>query len=266
MVNHPVLPETIRPLLQDYTQSFDASLPSLLAGVYLVGSLALGAFDEQRSDIDVIAVLSRPPTPADLAALRALHSGLRRRHPGPRLECSYIQWGDLGKPESQVPPFPGYHDGRLDPASHFELHPVTWWMLKKHALTLRGPAAAGLPFDAAWEALEAWTRDNLASYWGDWTRQPLLKAALLSDWAIEWTVLGVLRLHYTLHERQITSKQGAGEYALAHLPGEWHPIIQEALNLRAGRKERLFRGRVRRARQALRLLEHVIEAGSTNVK
>jgi hypothetical protein len=254
------VPETILPLLHDYAQSFDAGLPGLLAGVYLVGSVALGAFDEQRSDIDVVAVLSRPPA-ADLAGLRALHQALRQRHPRQKLECSYLQWSDLGKPESEVPPFPAFHDGKLNPASHFELHPVTWWMLKQHALTLRGPAAASLPFEASWEALEAWTRNNLVTYWGDWTRQPLLKAALLTDAAVEWTVLGVLRLHYTLREQQITSKQGAGEYALAHLPEEWHPIILEALNLRVGRAERLFRGRLGRARQALRLLEYVIEAG-----
>jgi hypothetical protein len=35
---------------------------------------------------------------------------------------------------------------------------------------------------------------------------------LLSDWGVQWAVLGVLRQFYTLREGRITSKTKAGEY------------------------------------------------------
>ncbi|WP_277674507.1 aminoglycoside adenylyltransferase domain-containing protein, partial [Piscibacillus halophilus] len=49
---------------------------------------------------------------------------------------------------------------------------------------------------------------------------------------VEWTVLGLLRQYYTLMEKDIISKLEAGYYGLEILPTKWHPIIQEAINIR----------------------------------
>ncbi|MDZ5016954.1 DUF4111 domain-containing protein, partial [Clostridium perfringens] len=57
---------------------------------------------------------------------------------------------------------------------------------------------------------------------------------------IEWGVLGVSRLYYTFKERDITSKIGAGEYALQNLPERWHKIINESMRLRKGNKKSFY--------------------------
>ncbi len=53
---------------------------SLLRGLYLVGSYALGDV-RPNSDIDFSAVLARWPEPDELAALTGLHGRLRESWP-----------------------------------------------------------------------------------------------------------------------------------------------------------------------------------------
>lgn len=50
-------------------------------------------------------------------------------------------------------------------------------------------------------------------------------------------MLGVTRLHYTLATSAITSKHGAGLYALETFSSAWHPIIEEALRIRERRDQ-----------------------------
>jgi hypothetical protein len=51
-------------------------------------------------------------------------------------------------------------------------------------------------------------------------------------------VLGVSRIHYTVATGAITSKEGAGRYALATFPERWHRVIGEALRVRRGDRRR----------------------------
>jgi hypothetical protein len=87
-------------------------------------------------------------------------------------------------------------------------------------------------------ALAAWTNDNLDMYW---QRRVLDRGARLftpyglhglTEWACEWCVTGVSRLHYTLATGAITSKEGAGIYALATFPARCRRVIEEALRIR----------------------------------
>ena len=82
---------------------------------------------------------------------------------------------------------------------------------------------------------------------------------LLSDWGIQWTVLGVLRQFYTFRESAITTKLKAGEYALAHLPLDWRRLIQEALRIRRGGKPSFYRCRLSRALEARKFLLYIIQ-------
>jgi hypothetical protein len=72
-------------------------------------------------------------------------------------------------------------------------------------------------------------------------------------------VLGVLRQFYTFRERSITSKTGAGLYALDHTPARWHPLIREAINIREGPYTSAYRFRFVRALAARAFLQHVIK-------
>jgi hypothetical protein len=176
-----------------------------------------------------------------------IHQTIAAQYPLWRLEGSYLQWNDIGQLEEAVAPAPIYHDDKLKRTGRFDLNCITWWMLKERGITIIGNEPPDLDFTVSWELLIAKMQENLNSYWGQFTRNPQRITWLLSDFGIEWTVLGVLRQYYTWMEQDITSKIGAAEYALAHLPPKWHRLIQEAIHLREQSHPSLYQSKLVRA-------------------
>ncbi|HEU4326509.1 MAG TPA: aminoglycoside adenylyltransferase domain-containing protein [Roseiflexaceae bacterium] len=257
------IPPQIRLVLDDYVDLVGAALPGLLEGLYLHGSVALGAYLPGRSDIDFIAVTSRRCTPDDIAALTQVHAALLRRHPAPQLEGGYLQWQDLGLLEDTIPPHPHIHDGVLHPSGFHDINHVTWWVLKQHGLAVLGPPADQLAIEVDWDDLLARMHHNLNSYWAGFISRPSRMLWLLDDSGIQWTVLGVLRQFYTFRERAITTKIGAGHYGLLHLPPQWHGLIREAIDIREGRGGSFGRSRLVRAFVARAFLQLIVTACNT---
>jgi len=104
------------------------TLPGLLTGLYLHGSLAFGAYNPGLSDIDFIAITSRRCTPGDIDALRVVHDTLIERYPQAQLEGSYLQWQDLGGSEATIPPHPHIHNGIVHASGYHDINAVTWWV------------------------------------------------------------------------------------------------------------------------------------------
>lgn len=252
------IPPTVQPILDEYISLVNNALPGLLAGLYLHGSIALDAFTPGLSDIDAIMLTSRRCTPADIAALQSIHQTLAQRYPAPPWEGSYLQWQDLGGSEDTIPPHPHIHDGIVHASGYHDINGVTWWILKHRGIAVLGPLPKQLDLHVDLEQLIADMYHNMNAYWARFTTNPRRIAWLLADYGIQWTVLGVLRQFYTFREHAITSKIGAGHYALKHLPPQWHRLIQEAINIRDGGHASLYRSRVTRAVAAWKFLKLII--------
>jgi hypothetical protein len=252
------LPPIVQRLVDAYLKAIEAALPGFMQAFYLHGSIALGDFQPRFSDIDFICVIARRSTAQDIARLQQVHRDLKRQYPHLELSGSYLQAQDLGRFEDAIDPYPYYQDGVLYAAGHHDVNAVTWWVLKNHGLALAGPDPQDIDFTMDWQAFIAATQENLNSYWAQFTRPSKRMTWLLSDFGIQWAVLGVLRQFYTFRERDITSKAAAGEYALVHLPERWQRIIQEALNIRRQTHRSLYRLRTMRAVEAVRFLTWVI--------
>lgn len=259
----PNLPEPAQSVLAAYLRAMDQETPSLLACFYLHGSLALRAFNAYSSDIDFVAVLSRHCTPQDIEHLRHVHTVLAREHPVPKMEGSYRMPEDLGRFEETILPGPCCKGGVFYPEAYHDINSVTWWVLKNRGITLHGVAAQDLDFTVDMGLLVEQMYENLNTYWRNYLIQPRRIATLWTDDGIEWMVLGVLRQYYTFRENDITSKTGAGEYALAHLPARWHQLIREALALRAHTEDATYQSRTRRAIDAWLFLNYLIPLCNT---
>lgn len=61
-------------LLAGLRADFEAVLVESLIGIYVHGSLAFGCFRRETSDVDFIAVVERPPTLDQKAALIRAHA------------------------------------------------------------------------------------------------------------------------------------------------------------------------------------------------
>jgi hypothetical protein len=255
----PRIPEPVQLIIKEYLRLSEQRLIGLIDSSYIVGSIALGEFNEHFSDIDFVTVLNRRATPIDLGHLHRVHQSVEKRFPQWKMSGSYIQATKLGKSGNDLGPHPQFHDGKLHPSAHDGINAVTWWELKNHGIPIVGIGSGYLPFTVNWNALIAEMRENLNTYWRSWTRHPGRIAALYSNWGVQWAVLGVLRQYFTFKENTITTKVRAGEYALDSLPHRWRPLIQEAISIRQTKQSTAYRSRFGRMMETTGFLRYVID-------
>jgi hypothetical protein len=208
----PRVPLMLHPLLQGYTDRIMQEMPGRLAALYLEGSIALGEFNPRFSDIDFIAIGNGRVSAEEFISILKVHKDLEKQYPASKMSGMYFQFQDLGCQDQTKEPFLTYHYGRLNWMDRFDLGLVTWWILKNHGIAVFGLPSKSLDITVNIEDLIRLQHENLNTYWAGWTTRPRRLLTLASDWGVQWTVLGVLREFYTIHEHQITSKIRAGEY------------------------------------------------------
>lgn len=253
--NFDRLPEPIQPMMADYVGKLDAALPGLVDAVYVHGSIALGAFVPHSSDVDFITVLTRRADAAEIERLAEVHQHITATYQW-GMDGSYLQRDDLGQITLSTP-YPHYNEG-FNPAADSEASDITWWTLKHHGIAVVGQNPAELAYAVDWDGLIDRMRENLNTYWRGWAYNPRRMAVLVSDWGVQWAVLGVLRQFYSFREGDITSKTGAGRYALTCVPDRWHRLIREAISIRERETERFYRSRYVRAWDTVRFLRYII--------
>ncbi|MEE6310785.1 nucleotidyltransferase domain-containing protein [Plantactinospora veratri] len=225
------LDEGVARTCETYLRLADRFAPGLVEGLYLQGSIALGDYRPGVSDVDFVAVTGRVP---DGDALRAIHADLRRRHRSPAFDGLYVGWDDLRRDPTRVAAGPAAHERRVELASRFERHLVTWHVLAQAGVPVRGPDVADLDVYTDWPSLAELTRRNLVEYWTPWLRRSARSPVGLTPWATAWGVLGVARLRHTLTAGHVTSKTDAAAYALDTYGQRWHRVVREALRIRVG--------------------------------
>lgn len=251
-------------MIAAYLALVDDACPGLVEGLCLAGSLALGDYRPQQSDIDFVAVLAEHPAPPVVGALDRVHEHLCEHRQRPFFDGVYLSWHELTAPPATVPAGPFSQDGQLVSAGRGPRDPVTWNTLARYGIALRGPDPSSMSIWTDPHELAAWTARNLETYWRPLLARcarPLSRAgrASLSASQVVWNVLGGTRLHYTLATGDITSKDGAGVYALNAFPARRHKIVHECLRLRrAGSGRSLYLTPLARRRDMLAYCEMAI--------
>lgn len=213
-----------------YLSAVDQALPGFVEMLYLTGSVALGAYQPGRSDIDALIVTSRPPGPADLEALAAVHAAMPAL---PHFDGVYLDRDTLREQPADQPVVPFVVGGEFRTGRPCgELNPALWLLLTRYGIPVRGPAVADLGLTADPDGLRRYSLDNLKSYWQPGA-DPMRTAADVPAEAIEWCVLGPARLHYTLAHQDIVSKAGAAGY-LGELFPEYAGVAARAVRWRRG--------------------------------
>jgi Nucleotidyltransferase domain. len=259
------LPSQVHEALTLYLERMNEQEDGLLQGFYLYGSIALGDYYAHCSDIDFVAVTDKRLTDRQYAVVSNVHKEVEKRFPKSRMGGIYVTWDDLGKLHTDIEPFPYYTDGRMKRAGYFELNLVTWYELKHHGIRLIGPAVDALELTIDREKFIQNMHVNLNTYWMNWMDKavsrlrPYSLLVWLSDSPIEWGVLGITRLWYTFREHQVTSKVGAGEYAMKQVPERWHTILQEAIRIRRGGGVSYYRSRKQRKTDALAYMAYMMK-------
>jgi hypothetical protein len=229
------LPHDVSKEVGRYLRDVDRAAPGLVEAVYVTGSVALGDYQAPISDIDLVAVCRGRPTDDELVTLAELHHGPSR----PSVDVVYATRAGLRRDPSGLS-LPGSVDCAFRRDGAFEANPVVWRVLSTRAIAVRGAPLADRDvwFDA--DALRGWNLANLDSYWSDWAQRAragvATEARVRHEYGLQWLVLGVPRLHYTIATLDVTSKTGAGRYALDIAPPQFHAVLDTALALRVDRR------------------------------
>ncbi len=224
--------------LGTYLEIVDSCAPGLVEGLYVVGSFALGDWHETTSDIDIVAVTAEPASDNDAGALRTAHALLAEHVPRPFVDGLYVAWGDLVTPPTGLHrPWSLQHTFHHD-GDCFELNPITWYVLDRYGVTVRGPNADRLGTYVDHDDRVRFVVDNLGGYW-----QPLADELTSVTTAADapetvpasllvWCALGALRLHHTAATGDVISKAAAGQWGLDVAPVRFHDVLQLAMDLR----------------------------------
>jgi hypothetical protein len=234
-INAVPLPEPVTDAITQYLAACDEAVPDLVVGLHVVGSLALGDFRPDRSDIDVVAVVREPPDHAERLALADVH-----RSCAPTIDGPYLTAAVLAGPPVGVGPVAHHVAGHFALDECHEVSPVTWSILDHDAVTVRGdtPAAMGLRPDP--DAVRRFSAANLRTYWTGWAANTASVIAELPGGApidarlLEWGVLGAARVQQAATTGEVVSKSAAGAWARSTAGDEWQAVLQLALDARGG--------------------------------
>jgi hypothetical protein len=168
-------------LTDRFIRAIEPALP--LTAVWAHGSLAGGDYQPGRSDLDLIAVLTRPCTAAEESALGEVHQSLGRSvELASRLHCSYCVAGELDDPERS------HLTWAHEELMRRRVTPVTRRELHDFGLVMYGEEPAALLPPVTSEQLAEFVVRDLESFW-----LPSLDHA--ERWSRDiWVDLGLLTL------------------------------------------------------------------------
>jgi len=211
------------------------ALPGRVAGFYLFGSLSLGDFDPQSSDVDFLVVTTGDLSVQELAKLKEMHAGIAASGLpyAKRLEGSYIALSALRRydPDNASHPTIGV-DWEFQVAGHGSNWVLERHIVREHGTVVWGPPPETLidPVPAA--ELRGAVCETLAGFW-----QRQLEGPAEPEWLrpLEYQAFAVLtmcRALYTLRHGDVVSKPAAADWALSTLDPKWRPLVERALEWR----------------------------------
>lgn len=230
-----MVPPEVLARLHAFAAAVDRAAPGTLAGLYTVGSVALGDYRARLSNLDVLAVADRPWAGASLGAARRAARGLDR--PRQPARVAYLTWEDLGTDPAGVDA-PCYR-GRSQVAASELANPLTWQILRTAAVCTRGPEYPDL-----WSGdVRPWATARLTGQWSAWLETaPHRPGALLLRPITTETVLEVARLQMAVRTGRVVSKLEAGTAFTEGGRSRVQRIMKDATGYRRGVRTSMYWG------------------------
>ncbi|MED3085932.1 nucleotidyltransferase [Bacillus toyonensis] len=250
------LPAEVKQLMEQYIVGLkEIFLDGKIVGVYVYGSIALGAFHIETSDVDFVAVLNDSVNEAEKQQIVELHKKMSESTLGKRMDGMYIPLADLGKYNHEINEYVYCADGKAN-IGHWDINAVTWWTLKNQGITVIGKEVEDLPVQIKWDDVVNTMQYNVEQYWSEKAKQPYL--FFIEEW-VESAVVTMGRILYTLDHKTIVSKDRGLQYLLERSAKEWEPLLKEVERMRYDPKEKKKLSIWRRADMMKRYLLSLIE-------
>ena len=216
-------------LINGFVEQSKKILQDNLVGVYLHGSLVMGCFNPQKSDIDLIIVVDKPISVSIKKAYLDMVVHFNALGPTKGIEMSIVL-REVCKPFVYPTPFElhfsaGYLDWyKDDPDDYIREMNGTDKDLAAHftIINKRGRCLYGAPIKDVFA--EVPSGDYMDSIWFDVEGA----AEEITEYPMYLT-LNLARVLAYKKEGLVLSKKEGGDWALEHLPAEYRPLIADAM-------------------------------------
>ena len=222
------LPQTDS-LIRKFVGQTKSILQDSLVGIYLHGSLVMGCFNPRKSDIDLIIVVDRPLPDSVKRAYMDMVVGCSASGPEKGIEMSVVL-REVCSPFVYPTPFElHFSAGHLkwyqdDPDGYIQKMNGTDKDLAAHftIINKRGRCLYGAPVKDVFAEVPA--SCYMDSLWYD-----IEGAEAEITESTMYLTLNLARVLAYKEEGLVLSKKEGGEWALRHLPPEYHPLIADAM-------------------------------------
>ena len=216
-------------LIKGFIEQTRSILQDNLVGIYLHGSAVMGCFNPRKSDIDLIIVVERPLTDAVKRAYMDMVFRYSALGPAKGIEMSIVL-RKVCKPIVYPTPYElHFSTGHLewykqDPDDYIRRMNGVDKDLAAHFTIInhRGRCLYGAPVKEVFA--EVPSCDYMDSIWNDIAEAP---ENITED--TMYLTLNLARVLAYKEEGLVLSKKEGGEWAISHLPAEYHPLISDAL-------------------------------------
>lgn len=213
----------INELLTQLLERIQAILGEKLVGLLLFGSLVVGDFNYDISDIDLVVATSTFINEQEFERLQAMHHDIvaQYRNWENRIEIGYIAVKDLKTTQ------PHFTIALMSPGEPFHIKEASAdWILDRYVLhekgiSLYGPSPQELVDPISKEELLDAVRVQ-ARAWRTWVYSGRTRGFQA------YAILTMCRIYYTLQTGDFVSKKQAALWTAQALP-EWSSLIQNAL-------------------------------------
>lgn len=223
----------INRLLDSLLSNIKRILHEKLVGLYLYGSLTVGDFDPDISDIDLLVVISSQITSLEFDSLRAMHRDFEHNSPewDDRVDAVYLPVMALKRFRSAKSPIV------ISPGEPFHVREgealkdwlQNWYLVRESGLALFGPPPKAIIPPITWDEFVKAVRCYAAEVTERVSHERDRKSQAYS-------ILTMCRVLYVLKTGKQASKRQAALWAQEKLP-EWSRLIQGALMWRQAWRE-----------------------------
>jgi hypothetical protein len=219
----------VNAILADLLARVQAILGPQFQGMYLYGSLALGDFTPERSDVDFVVVTERDLPTEVVAALAAMHQDLGATYVpwGVELEGSYIPQAVLRRRDPAQDGYPRIERGEALRIVHYASGGlIQRYLLREYGIPLAGPPVQTWIDPIPPNAL----RQDVLTIVREWLMPMRDNPTVLRQRGYQaYIVLTICRMLYTLEFGTIVSKPAAARWAMTALGDRWAALIARAL-------------------------------------
>lgn len=225
--------EEVNDMIELLVTEIKKVLDDQIVGMYLHGSLALGDFNPNSSDIDFFVVTDSMLSRDIVDSLEKMHNRINTCNNKwvDYLDVSYVPKGLLNSKEPPVEPRPYVSGRNFYLAEYGNEWILERFVIREYGIVIYGPSPETLICPISSTELQDASLEILNEWWAPM----LVNTSRLQDSTYQvYGILTMCRILYMFKHGTLVSKKAAAEWGQSTLNQRWGVLIRKALEWEKG--------------------------------